>query len=230
VGAVAKFTTPPGRYSKTPVFNWLAVGDAARYEIQINRVDQVQYKVVHETNLTGTSFTVAKPLVSGGRYRIWIRAISNTGELSQWSNALEFTVVAAAKESNREVQSTLSNSANLDVLDGIVLTQLQQNATRRFVEVGQAVLQMPVSPKPFVSAGAGEVSHEFHDRPCDVAFPKAEFGDLDAVIQSHRLLAWYGDSAAKSPAPPCPETSTEDCETPVTDLINQDLSIKTVIT
>ena len=105
VGGSAKFTTPSGTWSTTPTFNWLAVGGAARYEIQINRVDVVQYNVVREPNLTGTGFTVTTPLVAGGRYRIWIRAISTTGEVSPWSTTLDFSVAAA--EAVREQRSVV---------------------------------------------------------------------------------------------------------------------------
>ena len=126
IGGSAKFTTPSGTWSTTPTFNWLAVGGAARYELQINRVDVVQYKVVNELNLTGTSFTVTTPLVAGGHYRIWIRAVSTTGEVGPWSTTLDFSV--AGTDSMRDEEASLNDLSNLDVLDGVLVSLLHKHA------------------------------------------------------------------------------------------------------
>ncbi len=95
IGGAVRFTTPTGVYGIQPTFEWLAVGGVARYEIQVNRIDVAQANVVRETNVSGsaTSFTIPTPLVSGGIYRIWIRAISTTGETSAWSPTLQFSIV-----------------------------------------------------------------------------------------------------------------------------------------
>jgi hypothetical protein len=147
IGGSAKFTTPSGTYSTTPTFNWLAVGGAAHYELQINRVDVVQYKVVHELNLTGTSFTVTTPLVAGGHYRIWIRAISTTGEVGPWSNTLDFYV--AATDSIRSEEASLNDLSHLDVLDGLLVTLLHNHAQPRIVTATQDMSRTPVSsPDP----------------------------------------------------------------------------------
>lgn len=95
VGGAAKFTTPSGTYGIQPLFEWLSVGGVARYEIQVNRVDVVQFNVVRESNISGsaTSYVIPVPLTSGGTYRIWIRAISTTGEVGAWSPTLQFSIV-----------------------------------------------------------------------------------------------------------------------------------------
>jgi len=43
--------------------------------------------------VTSTSLTVASPLAAG-RYRVWIRAISEMGEKSAWSKPVDFTVAS----------------------------------------------------------------------------------------------------------------------------------------
>ena len=96
VGAIAQLIAPFGAVSTTPTLNWVAVGGAIRYELQVNRLDVPQGRVILELNLTGTSYTVTNPLVRGGAYRAWIRAVSATGEYSRWSQALDFRVLAAA--------------------------------------------------------------------------------------------------------------------------------------
>lgn len=93
VGGVVRFTTPSGTLSKTPTFNWLTAGEAAGYyEIRISRIDVKESNVVRETKITGTSYSVSHPLVAGGSYRIWVRAISTSGEIGRWSRFLNFSV------------------------------------------------------------------------------------------------------------------------------------------
>jgi Ca2+-binding RTX toxin-like protein len=120
IGGWASFTQTAGTFGTTPTFNWLAVDGAARYEIQINRIDIVQFNVVRESNLTGTSFTVPNPLVAGGTYRIWIRAIGVGGQLGKWSSTLEFTVAA----SNTVNDPASIDLASLDLLDNLLVELL----------------------------------------------------------------------------------------------------------
>lgn len=94
VGGATRFTTPSGTLSTTPTFTWLAVDEAARYEILINRTDVAQFNVLRETHITSTSFTVSTPLVAGGSYRTWNRAISTSGEFGPWSALLNFSVMS----------------------------------------------------------------------------------------------------------------------------------------
>jgi len=120
IGGWASFTNAPGTFGSTPTFNWLAVGGAANYEIQINRVDIVQFNVVRLNNLTGTRFTVPNAMVAGGTYRIWIRAIGINGELGKWSSTLEFNV--AASDSSNDAESI--DSASLHLLDNLLVELL----------------------------------------------------------------------------------------------------------
>ena len=53
--------------------------------------------VVFTKNLSGTSFVPSANL-SSGRYRIWVRAVSAQGHLSNWSTAVEITVAEAGIE------------------------------------------------------------------------------------------------------------------------------------
>ncbi|MBL8817435.1 MAG: hypothetical protein JNL58_15515, partial [Planctomyces sp.] len=122
VGGAARFSNPSSSYSQTPTFNWLAVGGAARYELQINRVDIPQADVLHEYNLTGTSYTVPFTLVSGGSYRIWIRAISTSGENGPWSTGLTFSVAALTPipgERDQDLTEELLASALSEILSEI---------------------------------------------------------------------------------------------------------------
>ena len=145
IGGFAKFTTPSGTYTTTPTFNWLVVGGAARYEIQINRVDVVQFNVVHEYNITGTSFTVRTPLVGGGRYRIWIRAISTTGEVGLWSTTLDFSVTAT--DSIQHDKASSNDISGLEVLDILLAELFHNNAQPEISAAANDARRTPV-PSP----------------------------------------------------------------------------------
>ncbi|MFO0865542.1 MAG: hypothetical protein U0744_12980 [Gemmataceae bacterium] len=67
--------------STTPTFAWNAVAIAARYDLYVSDATTGQDQVVRNTNLTGTSWTLTgvPSLVSGHKYRFWLRAISVDG-------------------------------------------------------------------------------------------------------------------------------------------------------
>ncbi|MEZ6127354.1 MAG: SdrD B-like domain-containing protein [Planctomycetaceae bacterium] len=75
---------------RTPTIRWGAVTGATRYELWVNH-EGVTNKVIYENALTTTSFTPATNLAAGN-YRIWVRAISDSGLLSAWSSAKAVTI------------------------------------------------------------------------------------------------------------------------------------------
>ena len=80
---------------RTPVFTWKAVDGAASYQLQVNRISVPQAIVISQVGLTTTDFTPVSDLAAG-TYRAWVRAVSNTNELSPWSIEVNFTVTAFA--------------------------------------------------------------------------------------------------------------------------------------
>jgi hypothetical protein len=76
---------------RTPKFTWTTVDGAERYELWVSRLDG-SGRVIHETSLTMTEFTSAVTLDLGD-YRIWLRAVSDTGVVSNWSRSLDFSIV-----------------------------------------------------------------------------------------------------------------------------------------
>lgn len=75
-------------------FRWSAVSGAASYTLWLNRIDE-QQAVLRLDGLTSNSYTTATPLTAGV-YRIWIRAVSTSGEVARWSRLMEFTVAGTA--------------------------------------------------------------------------------------------------------------------------------------
>ncbi|MCA9062142.1 MAG: hypothetical protein KDA96_03765, partial [Planctomycetaceae bacterium] len=114
VGGRPEFITSPGIYGTSPAIQWTGVGGAARYEIQIDRTDVPQNNLIHLSNLTTNSFTPSN-LVSGGSYRMWVRAVSTTGEIGIWSSMLTFSV-AQNDDANEQYRLTSLRSALIQTL------------------------------------------------------------------------------------------------------------------
>lgn len=97
VGGRAVVTAPAegAATSGNPVITWTGIEQTDFYQIWIN--NSAGERVVFESNVRATSLTVADTL-PGDSYRVWVRAISEMGEESFWSNPVSFTVVTAATE------------------------------------------------------------------------------------------------------------------------------------
>ena len=89
--------------NRTPTFTWKAVDGAASYHLQVNRIDVATPKIIFRPGLTGTSFTATAALPAG-TYRVWVQAVSSTGEASPWSVQFDapaiFTITATSPTLN----------------------------------------------------------------------------------------------------------------------------------
>ena len=96
IGGLTSITSPVSpAASTTPLIEWLAVTDADHYVLWVNG-DIEGAKLIYETNLTINSFQVVTPFVSGtNKYRVWVQAISTTGEAGPWSSTYVFTVASS---------------------------------------------------------------------------------------------------------------------------------------
>ncbi len=85
-------TGPTGNtFDPTPTFSWNAVSGAVKYELSVYSRTTNAHNVIHETALTGTSFTPATALPSG-RYQFWLRTQSADGLWGDWSSGTDFSV------------------------------------------------------------------------------------------------------------------------------------------
>jgi len=141
-------------FTATPTFGWTASTLAVRYEFRIDRIDIAQISVVRDAQVTGTTFSVTTPLVSGARYRVWVRAINARGEAGGWCVPLEFVV--ASVPANGAFRSE-------DVLLAQLLNQvLVVSADLKTVKKSQsAVTTSNVSSDESVSS-ADESAGEYH--------------------------------------------------------------------
>jgi hypothetical protein len=101
-------TTSATTADRTPTITWSAVTGAVSYEINFIRVDTVS-TVLYLQNLKGTSYTPLTDL-DPRQYRIWVRAVSSTGVVSQWGNFIILTITSADAPAN----------SDLDTLDSAV--------------------------------------------------------------------------------------------------------------
>lgn len=89
-GVVSTITGPTGTsIGVRPEFTW--TGDAsATYELWVNAIGGTA-RVIHDTGVTGTSFTPTSDLADGD-YRAWVRRRPASESAGAWSYAFEFTV------------------------------------------------------------------------------------------------------------------------------------------
>ncbi len=99
IGGQTTVSTPTATRTSPATFNWLAVSGAASYSLWVNRVD-VPQAVIRRDNITTNTFTTSTPLAAG-TYRVWVRAVSTSGEVSLWSRTVDFTVA------NSDINSSL---------------------------------------------------------------------------------------------------------------------------
>ncbi len=78
---------------RTPTIQWAAVPGAASYQVNIARLDTGK-AIIYVQNLTGTSFAPLTDLAPR-QYRFWVRAVSTTGVISEWSNFIDITITSA---------------------------------------------------------------------------------------------------------------------------------------
>ncbi len=98
VGGRTELLTPTGSGNDTtPTFTWKTVTGAASYQLWVDRADTYVSAIINVSGLTANTYTAntytpttALPL---GTYRAWVRAVSTTGEVSGWSEVLEFSIV-----------------------------------------------------------------------------------------------------------------------------------------
>ncbi len=105
VGGLVTILGPAGTTTNTrPTFSWRPVDGAARYELWVTN-SATNTQVINQTNLTSLNYTAPAPLPKGN-YRVWVRAVSTSGEVGVWSVEVQFTI--AADEAAPQVQDLLS--------------------------------------------------------------------------------------------------------------------------
>lgn len=82
--------TPGNTASRTPTFQWTAVSGASTYELWVSGLTGGGV-VINLTGLQSTSYIPTASLAPR-TYRVWVRAVSTTGQYSPWSKPLDITI------------------------------------------------------------------------------------------------------------------------------------------
>ena len=132
VGGAAPVISSPTNSSVTgrmPSIRWSAVFGATAYNVKIvNLASNVT--VVATGNVTGTAFTPSTNLAVG-KYRIWVRAVSAQGHLSNWSTAVDITVASNVVEEELTTFGTPVVAAVLPVHDAESVPSLAEVTVRK---------------------------------------------------------------------------------------------------
>ena len=92
-GRPVVLTTSGTTTDRTPTIVWSAVTGADSYHVNIVRLDTGR-AILYVQNLKGTSFAPLTDLAPR-EYRIWVRAVSTTGVISEWGNFVNITITSA---------------------------------------------------------------------------------------------------------------------------------------
>ena len=159
-GGQTTVLTPTGTTSNTmPLFTWLAVEGAAKYELLLRR-DDVTSVILNKKDILTNSYTPPTTLAAGN-YRVWIRAINANGMMTTWSAVQTFTIT-----------SVTSADGPTDEIE--LVASLLSDGTDTGADV-------PV----LIATTAPEYHPVIEDRPEDTP---AEIGDA-AVVEPEQTIA-----------------------------------------
>jgi len=77
--------------TRRPQISWTEIPGAQRYELWVNNTTTGQGRVIHESNLSSTSFSAAAGL-EFGTYAVWVRAVNSFGQVGDWSEVVLFDI------------------------------------------------------------------------------------------------------------------------------------------
>lgn len=99
-----------------PQFSWTPVTGAATYNLWVNRIASTTTVALRVNDLTDTNYTSTTSFPKG-TYRVWVQAVSTTGEISPWSAPIDFTIAATAQDQNGQLLDNVFASLTLKWLD-----------------------------------------------------------------------------------------------------------------
>lgn len=138
IGGRTEVLSPAGTApSATPVFTWKPVGGAQRYDLWVDRVGGPT-QIIREQNLLSTQFTPAAPLPAG-TFRMWVRAISTSGETSPWSLTAQFSVASTVTPDLQLLPAPESTDSTPEVPIATVDDNIEKEITQTPPEVDAAI-------------------------------------------------------------------------------------------
>jgi hypothetical protein len=95
----------------TPQFQWTAVAGASRYELWVSSLDTNQ-RVLHGTQLTGTTAHIEQGQLADGRYRWWVRGLNASGQGLPWSTPADFVVRSGGGDDQFEPNNSIQQAVD----------------------------------------------------------------------------------------------------------------------
>lgn len=139
-GATPVITSPMNNASsgQRPSIAWSAVNGATSYNVRVVNLAS-NTTAIMTGNLTGTSFTPSANLAQG-KYRIWVRAVSPQGHVSDWSTSVDVTVVSNVPEERLTTFETPIIAAILPVSEEEFSPSGSQSQLRRISFPARSVM------------------------------------------------------------------------------------------
>ncbi len=188
-GATPTVTSPVNNIvtGNKPPISWSAVNGASSYIVQIfnlntNRVTLTTARIV------GTDYTVTTALPAG-RYRVWVRAVSSAGYLSNWGTAVEFSVSSSDREKSAlpAPDSDLLASALTEVMAMPGTKTLTVAASKVAVKAERAAVTV-------TSAAASTLPAAENIHPDESADASGMAAMFDAVMSGWDASDWWTTS------------------------------------
>lgn len=181
-GGQTTVLTPTGTTNnKAPLFTWLAVEGAVKYELLLRR-DDVASVILNKKDILTNSFTSPTTLAVGN-YRVWIRAVNANGVMTTWSAAQAFTIANVSTGEERAVETVLIASLLSDdtEAENEVLVLIETTAPEH-----RPLIDNRPEDTPAVIDEASAAELEPTVAPEPVASPFVELIDLAISAWTHR--------------------------------------------
>ena len=117
-------TGPSNSSDSTPTFIWTSASNATRYELWVNN-QTTRQRVIHEMNVTDTSFTPGSEMPAGA-YSVWVRAW-NGNTPGAWSERRDFTLTASAVDDPNGRNNSWQEATPLRNLDDGTTSGVKQD-------------------------------------------------------------------------------------------------------
>ena len=176
--------SPVGRYLR---IEWSRVEGAVRYSLRVDRIDVPQSYYIRQESLTATAYAVPVSL-KPGLYRVWVKAISVSGQVTGWSKSIDITVVKADDDRNQSRNLASFLTADLLIPElGPEMTRDSRVASEDVIVV-QSASDVSRIPRPVDFRGA----HDVEPKPGISQEVLAEPEVLQTVTQAvFETTDWY---------------------------------------
>ena len=173
-------------------FNWTTISGTEKYELWVTN-EATHVRVIYQPNLTTTTFTSPTTLPAGS-YRVWVRAVSTMGEITDWSTPVDHVIAASdlPKESLLDVMpaSLIFDDGPL-ARHGSTVQRPEKSAAKADAPItadAAPVTELPALPGlPAASVVTSMISVE--PAPTVVA-------DHDAVMSEWQSADWWAETSA----------------------------------